>query len=348
MKRLLAAVACLMLLCSTGPLRIPPDEDGGAVQVNNCALFPSDNVWNAAINTLPVHGYSVQWLNTIFNTPSLGSNPGSFHVNLGGGNGHYLNVTSAAPSDSVRMGNCADGGEYNGSYPFTNGVTVLQVGDPDHHCLMLDKPNCMLFEMYGEARSAIVARDSCCYGVRWDLSTDTLRADSLSSADEAGLPITAGLFTYYELHGQGSIRHALRFQSNLANIDWHKGSWLWPARHASHPAGTYKTNLVPFGARLRLRSDFTPTGNAATDSAFLAMSQAMKDYGAILADRGTSQIALSGMADARWGAWPDTFMVWSAQWIPYLEFVDESGHMVNKNSGKFSVTSAGCGGGLSP
>lgn len=359
MKRVLGALAVVVLLCSTGPLRIPPDDPGGYTQQNSCQLFPDDNVWNADIVANRVHVMSSSWLQTIFTVTPLGQTPGLFHVNLGGGNGHHLNVTTAAPTDTFKSGACSDGGEFTGPTPFVRGVSILQVGDPDHHWLDLDQPNCMLYEAYGESIATVSPRagaDSACYNVKWDISSDTLRTDSLSSADEAGLCVTAGLFTLHEVLGVHKIRHALRFQTETPNIDWRHGSWLWPARHASHPGvpanqgGKYKPVLVPFGARLRLRADFVPTGNAAADDGFAAMTQCMMEYGAMLADRGSSQIALSGAADANWGAWPDSFMVWSAQWIPYLEFVDESADMVNKNSGKFrpppEVIGGGGGGGI--
>ena len=289
----------------------------------NCPRFPADNIWNRDISTLPVHAKSAAWVGTMVQ-------PGdAFHVNLGSTNGHVINHTGPG-FQSMTFGSCADGGEYTGLYPYTSGVTLLQGGDPDHHCIMLDTTACMLYELY----DASTTSNSCCYGIRWNLNSNNLQQNGKSSADEAGLPIAAGLFTYHELFEVGNIDHALRFQCMDIDIDWHDGSWLWPARHTSNPGVAYKPVMIPFGARIRLRADFQPSGAAASDPGFLTLTAAMKRYGAFLADRGTSTIALSGLRDSRWGSWPDNFMNWSAQWIPYLEVVDESSLMIDPNSGQ--------------
>lgn len=351
-----AWAALLLLACAStcfaegGGFRLPDDDgtnNSGPAKITSytkCYVFPVDHVWNSPIDTVHVHVNSASWLNTIFSVAPAGSDPGVFHVNLGGGNGHYVNLSDWVPSTSMKIGSCKDGGEFTGFYPFVYGTTTLQVGDPDHHCLMLDRPRCMLYECYGEDRAAIGAiPDSCCYGYQWDLTGYALPAAGKSTADEAGLCITAGLFTYEEVFIEGAIYHALRFQSQDVNIDTTTSSPLWPAGHTSHPSlASYKVSgsghaPIPFGARIRLRANFVPSGAAALDPGFLVMTACMKKYGAILADRGSSQIALSGTADSRWGTWPNKFMTYTAQWIPYLDVVDESPYMkCGPQSGRYS------------
>ena len=294
-----------------------------SVGLLTCPTFPTDNIWNRDISALPAHARSAAWIGTMVQAGD------QFHVNLGATNGHVINHTSAG-FQTMTFGACADGGEYTGLYPYTPGVTQLQGGDPDHHCIMLDTTACMLYELYGASSTS----NNCCYGIRWDLSSNQLQQYGKSSADEAGLPIATGLFTYHDLFESQNITHALRFQCRDIDIDWHDGSWLWPARHTSNPGIAYKPVLIPFGARIRLRADYQPTGAAANDPGFLTLTAAMKRYGAFLGDRGSSTIALSGVMDSRWGSWPDNFMNWSAQWIPYLEVVDESSLMVDPNSGQ--------------
>lgn len=46
--------------------------------IGGCPMFPSNNIWNTPINTLPVHTHSDQWVNTI------GRNTG-FHMDFGSG-----------------------------------------------------------------------------------------------------------------------------------------------------------------------------------------------------------------------------------------------------------------------
>jgi len=305
----------------------PPQGGGNS---SACPGFPADNIWNRDISTLPVQANSAAWLAAVFTVAPIPTGQ-AFHVNLGSGNGHHINYTGAA-WQSMSFGNCSDAGTYRGLYPYTPGVTVLQGGDPDHHCIMVDTTQCLLYELYDASSSA----PSACDGVRWDLNSDALIAAGSSSADEAGLAIAAGLFSYHDLFEAGAITHALRWQCYGGDISADPNSPLWPARHTSVNSGyTLKaTTLIPFGARIRLRADFQPTGAAASDPGFLALTAAMKKYGAFLADRGSSTAALSGVADSRWGSWPDNFMSWSAQWIPYLEVVDESSLMVDPNSGQ--------------
>ena len=307
----------------TGSSAIQVQASGVSTGVLTCPTFPANNIWNRDISALPAHAKSAAWIGTMVQAGD------QFHVNLGTTNGHVLNHTGAG-YQAMTFGPCADGGEYKGLYPYTPGVSQLQGGDPDHHCLMLDTTACVLYEMYDASSTT----NNCCYGIRWDLSSNQLQKYGDSSADEAGLPIATGLFTYHDLFETRSITHALRFQCRDIDIDWHDGSWLWPARHASNPGIAYKPVLIPFGARIRLRADFQPSGAAANDPGFLTLTAAMKRYGAFLGDRGSSVIALSGMADRRWGSWPNNFMNWSAQWIPYLEVVDESSLMMDPNSGQ--------------
>jgi uncharacterized protein YjdB len=332
-KGVAAGIASVSATCEgkTGASAItvaaPAQGSGG---LSNCPRFPADNVWNRDISALPVQANSAAWLSTVFTVAPVPTGQ-QIHVNLGAGNGHYLNRTGSA-WQSMTFGNCSDAGTYSGLYPYSPGVSVLQGGDPDHHCLMVDSTQCLLYELYDASSSAPTA----CDGVRWDLNSDALIPWGCSSADEAGLPIATGLFTYHELFEVRNINHALRWQCYGADISSDTKSPLWPARHTSVNSGyTLKaSSLIPFGARIRLRADFQPTGAAASDPGFLALTAAMKKYGAFLGDRGSSTAALSGAMDSRWGSWPDNFMNWSAQWIPYLEVVDESGLMVDPNSGQ--------------
>ena len=298
--------------------------------LTGCPRFPADNIWHRDISTLPVQANSAAWLSTVFTVAPVPTGQ-QFHVNLSGGNGHYINRTGSA-WQTMTFGNCADAGTYRGLYPYTPGVTVLQAGDPDHHCIMVDTTGCLLYELYDASNAAA----SACDGVRWDLNSNALIPWNSSSADEAGLPIAPGLFSYHELFELRNITHALRWQCYGGDISADPNSPLWPARHTTVDNGyaLKTTRLIPFGARIRLRADFQPTGPAASDPGFLTLTDAMKRYGAILGDRGSSTAALSGVADSRWGSWPDDFMNWSAQWIPYLEAVDESGLMIDANSGQ--------------
>lgn len=328
-----------------GAYIIPPDGGGGGGGSPSGCLFPSNNLYFADVTGLSVNDSSGLWTATFRTSPKATSNSdtGYVHLNLSSTLGHYINHTGPADTSFHVTGPGTDAASYpaNGgwtNYPYRVHKTFLQQGDPDQHCLMADTVHCLYYETYRTSYGTYADSNACYDGVKWDASTNDLHALDCSSADEAGLPIAAGLFTYKEVMQTNLIAHALRCQSYGANILAGSAGTavgtIWPARHSSHSGGGYtiKSHAFPMGTRFRLSASYTPTGAAASDAGFLAMTACAKTYGLILGDRGSSEFALSGVADTRWGSWPSNFMTWSAQWIPYLEVVNEDGHKVSASS----------------
>ena len=98
-----------------------------------------------------------------------------------------------------------------------------------------------------------------------------------TSADAAGLPILPGLLNYDEV-ASGAIHHAIRFTAPQT-----RDAYVWPARHD----GVSLTGLQypPMGQRFRLKADFDISSYSPTNQVIL---QALKTYGMILADNGSS------------------------------------------------------------
>ena len=118
----------------------------------------------------------------------------------------------------------------------------------------------------------------------------TLRPETWTSADAAGLPIFPGLVRYEEIK-KGEIDHAIRFTLTSSNV---KPAYIYPARHkVSSGGGQYS---LPFGGRIRLKVDFDISSYSATNQVIL---KAMKKYGLMLADIG-SNMYVSGAPDERW------------------------------------------------
>jgi serine/threonine-protein kinase len=123
------------------------------------------------------------------------------------------------------------------------------------------------------------------------------RGDQCTSADAAGYPIAALLFTADEVKS-GSLNHAIRFI--LPNDRIRKGAYVHPATHSGAGKGTPTADTVPYGARFRLKRDFDlsklPNEGART------VARALQRYGMFLADGGN--IALTAQADttstAKW------------------------------------------------
>jgi hypothetical protein len=122
------------------------------------------------------------------------------------------------------------------------------------------------------------------------LLSDEQRPYTWTSADAAGLPIFPGLVRYDEV-AAGAIHHAFRF-----TLPHTRAAFIPPA---SHWAGnTSDATAPPMGMRLRLKSSYDISGFSAQMQVILT---AMKHYGLILADNGSS-LYVTGVSDSRWGS----------------------------------------------
>jgi hypothetical protein len=160
--------------------------------------------------------------------------------------------------------------------------------DGDRHVLVLDRDNCVLYEMWDSWPQPDGSWHAGS-GAVFDLDSYDLRPDGWTSADAAGLPILPGLVRYDEV-AAGEIRHAIRFTARQTNGDY----YVWPARHkASSLSGS---QYPPMGQRFRLKDEFDISGFSPEVQVIL---QAMKTYGIILADNGSNWF-ISGVPDERW------------------------------------------------
>jgi serine/threonine-protein kinase len=146
-------------------------------------------------------------------------------------------------------------------------------GGGDCHLIVIDTEGCRLFEMWRAIGG--------CHAV-WDLNADydpTLRGDCCTSADAAGLPIAAHMFSADEI-AAGEINHAIRFILPNANM-----RALIYVRRATHSTGATSgpASAPPYGARLRLKASFD---ESSMNSAAQVVARALKRYGMILSDGG--------------------------------------------------------------
>ena len=295
---------------------------GPVLPGTNCPAFPSDNVWNTPITTLPIDSHSAAWL------ASMSSSTTNLHPDYGpSGNprqpyGIPWVVVRRATSFTRLTFQYASESDHR-PYPLT-ASTPIEVGS-DRHALMVDpyssasSSRCTLFETFATVYRPH-GRSSAGSGAIWNLTSNVLRPAGWTSADAAGLPILVGLVNYNEV-ASGSMDHAIRFTAACS-----QQSYLWPARHQ---AGRASTNCPPMGTRFRLNASFTlPTSQC---SAFCqTVVTTMKTYGLILADNGSNWY-FQGTADRHW-TYNEVDQLKS---IPANQFiaVDESCLMVNANSG---------------
>jgi serine/threonine-protein kinase len=179
--------------------------------------------------------------------------------------------------------------------------------DGDCHLIVLQGTK--LFEMWradiaGGQATGTPFRGGCL--AVWDTTKDYwkpsppapnfARGEQCTSADAAGYPIAALLFTADEVKA-GEIKHAIRFI--LPNDRIRKGAYVHPATHSGAGKGTPTPDTVPYGARFRLK----PTVDlAGLSPGARVVARAMQRYGMFLADGG--QIALTALSDksstAKW------------------------------------------------
>src|SRR3989454_6583712 len=273
-----------------------------------CSVFPSNNIWNTDISTLPINTRSAQWLASMAASttrlhPDFGGPPYGFPYNV---------VGSAHPTVSITFQYASESDP--GPYPV--GADTLIENGSDRHALIVNRDTCTLYELFDLSGSG--SSWTAGSGAIFALSSNALRPLGWTSADAAGLPLFPGLVRWDEVQA-GEVTHAIRRTAQQTDR-----SFLWPARHqagaAANPA------LPPMGARFPLRATYDI-------SAFSAQAQvillAMQHYGLILADNGSNWF-FSGTEDA---AWPDSLLS-ELKTVPAAQFdaVDESTMMVDPNS----------------
>jgi hypothetical protein len=300
--------AWLIMLLLTVLVAGGAPAEAAAPPTTSCQVFPTDDIWNTDISTLPVHARSAQWLTSMAAAstnlhPDFGAPPYGFPYNV---------VDSTHPTVSVAFQYASE----SDAGPYPVGADTSIENGTDRHALIINRDTCTLYELY--ALSGSGSSWSAGSGAIFPLGSDALRPLGWTSADAAGLPIFPGLVRWDEVQA-GAIRHAIRFTAQQSDQ-----SFLWPARHqagaAANPA------LPPMGARFRLKgsydiSHFSPQAQV--------IVLAMQHYGLILADNGSNWF-FSGTQDA---AWPDSLLS-ELKTIPGSQFeaVDESALMQSQNS----------------
>lgn len=285
-------------------------------------MFPADHVWNARVDSLPVHPSSATFVETI--------GPGStVHPDFGSGlwEGAPIGIPFTTVEDGQPLVDISfyyEDESDPGPYPIPPDAPVE--GAPpggvasggDRHVIVVDTSSCTLYEVFDAQRQG--AGWAAGSGAVFDLSGYELRPDGWTSADAAGLPILPGLVRYEEV-AAGEIAHALRFTAPRT-----RAAHVWPARHdASSRTGE---EFPPLGLRFRLRADFDTSGFSEQAR---VVAEALKRYGMILADNGSAWY-LSGAPDERWdnGALRDLKQISGAD----FETVDVSSLLLDPDSGQ--------------
>jgi len=211
---------------------------------------------------------------------------------------HLLEADSSTPRKMFTEINGYYTPDCDSSFPFPvpaggaiegHGNYSCSPASEDCHLLVVERDEKRLYELYGANISGGGVLSGRC-GVIWDLTRaypSELRGEQCTSADAAGFPIGAMLFTADEV-AAGEIAHAIRFI--LPNSRMRAGVYVHPASHAGGPSGG--SNLPPYGVRFRLRADFPMGAYSANERVIL---HAIQKYGMLLSDGGN--IALTAASD---------------------------------------------------
>lgn len=310
--------ALFALLCNPATAASP--------SIGGCPIFPSNNIWNVPVDTLPVHVNSTTFVNTI------GAGAG-LHMDFGSGlyQGRPIGIPFVTvPGTQAKVPVTFDVPDESdpGPYPIPADVPVeggAGFANGDRHVLVIDRGTCKLYEL-GVAYQNPTNVWSGYSGAVFDLNSHALRPETWTSADAAGLPILPGLVRYDEV-AAGEIAHALRFTAPQT-----RHAYAWPARHYASPLT--EAQYPPMGMRFRLRSNFPETKVPPYSAHALTIIRALKKYGIMLSDNGSSWY-VSGAPDDRW----------NNDWLHELdviqgsdfEAVDTSSLLVNINSGQANI-----------
>ncbi len=178
-----------------------------------------------------------------------------------------------------------------GPYPIPPNAPVEASG-PDGHVIVIDRDNCMLYELYNAVSQNGGTSWQAAAGAAFDLNSNAARPSGSHSTDAAGMPIFPGLIRYDEV-ASGHINHALRFAVSTVRL-----AYLAPAVScASIGATPTSTTYTPLGLHVRLKSSVDISTYAPRMQVIL---QALKTYGMFMTDGASLDWYMTGASDARW------------------------------------------------
>ncbi len=262
---------------------------GQGASLNGFRPFPADNAWNQDISSAPVDPNSGAIIGFIGSTVSV-------HPDFGAGvyQGSSMGIpyiVVGAQQAMVDINFNAYGDESDpGPMPVPANALIEGYPNPgngDRHVLVLDNNHCWLYELYGSSVNSDATWNAGSAAI-WDLQNDEQRPETWTSADAAGLPIFPALARYDEV-ASGQITHALRF-----TLQHSRAAFVPPASHWA--ANSSDSFAAPMGMRLRLKAGFDISAFSPANQAIL---KALKQYGMIMADNGSSMY-ISGAPDDRW------------------------------------------------
>lgn len=320
MRQLIATLTLGFVVCLPITIAAQP----ASPQISGCSIFPTDNIWNARVDGLPLDPRSNDYIASIGANTSLHPDFGAFYLGAPIGIPYVV-----APSNQPMVGisffpppNGYQDESDRGPMPIPPDAPVEggNSSTGDRHVLVVREGECTLYELFNAHKQPDNSWRVSSSAI-FDLKSNALRPEGWTSADAAGLPILPGLVRYDEVKS-GEIRHAIRFAAAVT-----QRKYVWPARHFA--SSNTDPKRPPMGQRFRLKAS---VDISRFPQDMQVIFTAFKHYGIILADNGSNWY-VTGAHDPRWD---NDVLVSAFRQLKGGDFeaVDASSLMVNKDSGQ--------------
>ncbi len=271
---------------SSGNLACSVMNVGQTASLGGFVPFSGSSPWNTDISSAPLDPNSStiisNWVGSVNLHPDWGTDP-TYGI-------PYVVVNGSQSLVNINLGAYPDESD-PGPMPVPPNAPIEggSSSTGDRHVLVLNNANCFLYELYNASPNSDGSWNADSTAV-WDVLGNEQRPYTWTSADAAGLPIFPGLVRYDEV-AAGKIQHAFRFTLPKTSAAFTPPASHWAATSSDPTA-------PPMGMRLRLKSSYDISAFSAQTQVILT---AMKHYGLILADNGSS-LFVTGVSDSRWGS----------------------------------------------
>ncbi len=259
-------------------------------------IMPRDNPWNEVVSSRPLHADSAAIMARIRNDlVAVNSNRSTLRVFS---EMNFSLLPPAQPLVGIAFleypddSDLNDGTFPNGRYPIPgnwpiegwpaarNGETLAHaqtVDDGgDRHAIAVVPGQSRIYEVWRCVLTTGTPAWTASNGAFFQLDSNATRPAGLTSGDAAGLPMFPALIRYDECE-RGVIEHALRIVVNKS-----RRAYIWPATH--YASSLTDASYPAMGQRVRLQGTFTIPDGWSKQSK--AVAQALKTYGALVADNG--------------------------------------------------------------
>jgi len=277
--------------------------------VSAMQIFPVTNPWNECISNRPVLANSDAMIAQINSDVGSSNRKLKLFQEM-----NFVLVPDSQALVSNKFVTYPHDSDLNGgSYPYglyptptnqpieewptgTGTQTLLQwqtnnTSGGDRHSIIVQPGAGFIYETWEALR--VGTNWQAANGAIFNLNTNGLRTDGLTSGDAAGFPMFPALVRYDECE-RGMVEHACRLV-----VVKTRQEHIYPARHDAGAVPASQTNYPAMGQRLRLKAGYVISTNWTKEEKALLLG--LKKYGAMVSDNSSSFFSISITPDDRWG-----------------------------------------------